>query len=183
MSSENVHVFTHVVLFVYHTGINFLTVHVFFNKWLVVSCGRQMFCCLHSSFLGEWTFVTAFIHQRNNAGFLHLSPLPSVQGKSLFHFVGTPPKLKKKKLFIKVRQFMAGSRQQHSWKANYCSPITVSSLVYNYWYFVISGWCLAFSSCWILYCGQKVHQLLFHLPPCWLSWPCGMFFVHHDLLH
>ena len=57
-----------------------------------------MFCCLHSSFLGELTFVTAFIHQCNNAGFLHLSPLPSVQGKSLFHFVGTPPKLKKKKI-------------------------------------------------------------------------------------
>ena len=52
-----------------------------------------MFCCLHSSFLGELTFVTAFIYQCNNAGFLHLSPLPSVQGKSLFHFVGTPPKI------------------------------------------------------------------------------------------
>ena len=57
LSSENVHAFTHVVLFVYHTGINLLTVHVFFNKWLVVSCGRQMFCCLHSSFLGELTLI------------------------------------------------------------------------------------------------------------------------------
>ena len=55
-----------------------------------------MFCCLHSSFLGELTFVTAFIHQCNNAEFLHFSALRSVQGKSLFHFVGTPPKLKKK---------------------------------------------------------------------------------------
>ena len=54
-----------------------------------------MFCCLHSSFPGELTVVTAFIHQCNNAGFLHCSALPSVQGKSLFHFVGTPPKLKK----------------------------------------------------------------------------------------
>ena len=57
LSSENVHAFTHVVLFIYHTGINLLTVHVFFNKWLVVSCGRQMFCCLHSSFLGELTLI------------------------------------------------------------------------------------------------------------------------------
>ena len=72
-----------------------------------------MFCCLHSSFLGELTFVTAFIHQCNNAGFLHFSALPSVQGNSLFHFVGAPPKLKKNWV-IKVRQFMAGSRQQHS---------------------------------------------------------------------
>ena len=56
-----------------------------------------MFCCLRSSFLGELTFVTAFIHQCNNAEFLHFSALPSVQGKSLFHFVGTPPELKKRK--------------------------------------------------------------------------------------
>ena len=56
-----------------------------------------MFCCLHSSFLGELTFVTAFIHQCNNAGFLHFSALLSVQGNSLFHFVGTPPKIIKKK--------------------------------------------------------------------------------------
>ena len=56
-----------------------------------------MFCCLHSSFLGELTFVTAFIYQCNNAGFLYLSLLPSVQGKSLFHFVGTLPKIIKKK--------------------------------------------------------------------------------------
>ena len=73
-----------------------------------------MFCCLHSSFLGELTFVTAFIYQCNNAGFLYLSLLPSVQGKSLFHFVGTLPKIMKKNLVIKVHQFMAGSRQQHS---------------------------------------------------------------------
>ena len=74
-----------------------------------------MFCCLHSSFLGELTFVTAFINQCNNAEFLHFSALPSVQGKSLFHyFVGTPPKLKKQKLVFKVCQFIAGSWQHHS---------------------------------------------------------------------
>ena len=73
-----------------------------------------MFCCLHSSFLGELTFVTAFIHQCNNAELLHFSALLSVQGNSLLHFVGTPTKLTKKNLVIKVRQFMAGLRQHHS---------------------------------------------------------------------
>ena len=58
-----------------------------------------MLCCLHSSFLGELTFVAAYILKCNNAGFRHFSALHSVQGNTLFQFVGTPPKLKKQQMF------------------------------------------------------------------------------------
>ena len=78
----------------------------FFNKWLVVSCGRQMFCCLHSSFLGELTFVTACIYSSvQQRRILHFSTLCSVQGNSIFHFDGTSPKLKKKKTNFWLSRF------------------------------------------------------------------------------
>ena len=51
LSSESVHAFTHVVLFVYHTGLNLLTVHVFFltsDWWWVVEDKCSVVCILLS---------------------------------------------------------------------------------------------------------------------------------------